>query len=111
MLDLKDKRLHIAALEARLHLYQLPRTTEIPEELQAPSKEDSFYSITYASDEASVITTVLAISEPVMKLKLDGSIKYEGPWTCLKVNGPMDLSMTGNAIILQSAAFTLESDC
>jgi hypothetical protein len=95
MLDLRDQRLHVAALEARLHLYQIAPTAELPEELQAPRQGKAFYSITYADDEVSIISPVLAISEAVMKLKTDGSIKYEGPWTCLKVNGPMDLTMTG----------------
>lgn len=98
MLDLRDKRLHIAVLATRLHLYQLPTAVVLPEELQLPRQEDAFYSITYAPGEVSIVTSVLAVSDPVKALQRDGSINYEGPWACLKINGPMDLTLTGRVL-------------
>lgn len=95
MLDLRDPRLHIAALPAHLHLYQLPTSIVLPEELQLPRQEESVYSITYAPNEVSILTSVLAVSDSVKALQRDGTIKYDGPWTCLKINGPMDLTLTG----------------
>ncbi|KAF2096344.1 hypothetical protein NA57DRAFT_77949 [Rhizodiscina lignyota] len=95
MLNLRDPRLHIAALEARLHLYQLPPDIVLPEELQLPRQKDAFYSITYTSNEISIITQTLAVSDSVKELQKQGTLKYEGPWSCLKINGPMDLTLTG----------------
>lgn len=94
-LDLQDPRLHITALEARLHLFQLPPEIVLPEELQLPRENEALYSITYAKDEVSILTPTLAESDPVKQLRQDGTLKYEGPWTCLKLAGPMDLTLTG----------------
>lgn len=98
MLNLSDRRLHVAALSERLHLYQLAADSAIPPELQLPAgKSGLFYSVTYAAGEVSIVTPVLAVSDAVAELKRAEKLKYEGPWTCLKINGPMDLTMTGDA--------------
>lgn len=95
MLNLADPRLHVAVLPVRLHLYQLEAGLALPEELQLPTKDQQFYSVTYAPGEVSIVTPTLAVGDVVMKLKRQERIKYEGPWSCLKINGPMDLTMTG----------------
>lgn len=95
MLDFADPRLHVEALPVRLHLYQLAPALALPEELQLPGNDQQFYSVTFAPGEVSIVTPTLAVSDAVETLKKEGKLKYEGPWSCLKINGPMDLTLTG----------------
>lgn len=94
MPDLQDHRLHVVALRTRLHLYQLHVNMAVPKELQFPAASDEFYSITHTRDEVSIVTSV-GTTRTVEELEEQGRVKHEGPWTCLRVNGPMELSMTG----------------
>jgi len=88
MLDLKDPRLRITFFRKRFHLYQIPIRSQIPKDLLSSTAD--FLSVTTTSDEISIVNTV-----NVDPQGLDLDVKHEGPWSCFKLWGPMDLTLTG----------------
>ncbi len=55
-------------------------------ELPAWIEKSSFYSITRTSEELSIVTQGSVVPE---------TVECEGDWRCLKIEGPLDFSMTG----------------
>ncbi|MGE5403803.1 MAG: ACT domain-containing protein [Candidatus Saccharibacteria bacterium] len=76
----------------QLNLVQIPGTFAVcrmsPNE-PVPKwvlKLSGFYSITHSSEELSILCP---------EVHVPGNVKYEGEFTCLKVQGPLDFSMHG----------------
>jgi hypothetical protein len=88
----------VRLLELKLTLYQLPRDdATVLVGLDVPAA--ALHSVTYTSDEISVLTS----------LDLNGSeverrcLEKEPGWQVFKIEGPLDLSMTGEVRHTQTA--------
>lgn len=86
--------LDLVLLEEHLAIVQLPLDTEVPAELFAAP----FYAITRTADELSLV-----VPEGAMPA-VAGAGKVERGWRCIKVQGPLDFSLTG---VLAAIAGTL----
>ncbi|KZO93967.1 hypothetical protein CALVIDRAFT_539338 [Calocera viscosa TUFC12733] len=89
--------LHLIVLPSRLFIYKLPITSKLPaslvDSLIAPVAPNIpvFTSITRTGEELSIVTDV-----QILPTEFD--VKPEGidiPWRALKVQGPMEHSLTG----------------
>lgn len=77
-----DRSLNLQLLPGSMAVCRLELDRQVPEELmQAP-----FYSITRTADELSVVCPERLVP---------GDAKAEKGWRVLKVEGPLDLAMTG----------------
>ena len=99
MLDKSILSLHLKILSDRYYTLQYPPNTAIPPELFS-STLYSFLSITRVNDEISIVVSISDTSDheqeaQTCSLKVDGMnepLERAGPWRCIVVHGPMDLS-------------------
>lgn len=75
-------KLNLCVLEGLFTIHRLPPDYEIPKQVF----KDQFYSICKTSEEMSVVCS----SSMVLN-----SEKSESGWSCIKVLGPLDFSLTG----------------
>ncbi|TNY19348.1 ACT domain-containing protein [Rhodotorula diobovata] len=91
-LDLSSPALELSFLPTPLSVIQLKPSQAIPSKLlqalTGAGDAHSFVSITRCPDEISIILPASQFEELYPPTSL-------GPWTTLKVAGPMDLSLTG----------------
>ena len=75
-------KLNLCVLEGLFTIHRLPPNHEIPKQVF----KDQFYSVSKTSEEISVVcsSSVLLNSE-----------RSESGWSCIKVLGPLDFSLTG----------------
>jgi len=75
-------KLSFGIIKGSFTIHRLSPAGEIPEEIY----RSSFFSITRTEDELSIVCpSSLSIA----------SENSDAGWACLKVNGPLDLSLTG----------------
>jgi uncharacterized protein len=76
------KKLKLSVLEDRFTIHRFPAEYDIPEQIY----ESTFYSISKTEDELSIVcnSSILLNSE-----------ETEAGWSCIKVLGPLDFSLTG----------------
>lgn len=74
--------LALSVLEGLFSIHRLSPSDEIPKEVF----ESQFYSISKTDDELSIVCSAS------VKIPSDRS---EDDWTCIKVLGPLDFSLTG----------------
>ncbi|MCD1295149.1 ACT domain-containing protein [Methanocella sp. CWC-04] len=86
-------KLSLSILDETFAICTFPKGTPIPEWVIG----SEFYSVTKTYDELSVVCPQRNIPE---------GVKYNKGWRCLKVQGPLDFSLTG---ILASLAMPLAS--
>ncbi len=67
---------------------RLSPTADIP---QWALQNKTLLSITYTSDELSLVCSQLVVPS---------SVQYEGSWRAIKVQGPLDFSLTGILVAL-----------
>jgi uncharacterized protein len=75
-------KLDLCVLEGQFSIHRLPPDHEIPKQVFG----DQFYSISKTSEEMSVVCSSSASVE---------SERSESGWSCIKVLGPLDFSLTG----------------
>ena len=75
-------KLNLCVLEGLFTIHRLPPNHEIPKQVF----KDQFYSISKTTEEMSVVcsSSVFINSE-----------RLESDWSCIKVLGPLDFSLTG----------------
>lgn len=74
--------LKLSILEGFFTIHRFSPDHEIPKQIY----EDQFYSITKTEDELSIVCSSAI---------LQGSEDSETDWSCIKVLGPLDFSLTG----------------
>lgn len=79
-------KLTLNTLPGRYSITQFPRSAALPVWATAPENRDEFYSISYSSEEISVVSTAD---------KVPKGAKSERDWAVLKVDGDLDFSLTG----------------
>lgn len=80
--NMPEKILLMKLLKEIYGVCRLDKTDLIPQW----AKEGDFFSVTKTSDELSVVCSQDSIPD---------GIKYESEWRVLKVEGPLDFSLTG----------------
>ena len=77
-----QKKLKLSVLEDLFTIHRFPANYDIPEQIY----ESNFYSISKTEDELSIVcdSSILLNSE-----------ETETGWSCIKVLGPLDFSLTG----------------
>jgi len=77
-----QKKLKLSVLEDLFTIHRFPTNYDIPEQIY----ESKFYSISKTEDELSIVcnSSILLNSE-----------ETETGWSCIKVLGPLDFSLTG----------------
>ena len=77
-----QKKLKLSVLEDLFTIHRFPANYDIPEQIY----ESKFYSISKTEDELSIVcnSSILLNSE-----------ETETGWSCIKVLGPLDFSLTG----------------
>lgn len=75
-------KLNLSVLEDSFTIHRLPQNNEIPKQVF----EGQFYSVSKTDEELSIVcsSSVLLDSE-----------SSEAGWSCIKVLGPLDFSLTG----------------
>lgn len=75
-------KLKFSVLKGEFTIHQFPPNYKIPQKVY----ESDFYSISKTEDEVSIVcsSSILLNSE-----------KSESGWSCIKVIGPLDFSLTG----------------
>lgn len=75
-------KLHLNILENHFTIHRFPANREIPNQVY----ESQFYSISKTDEELSIVcnSTTQVNSE-----------KSDTDWSCIKVEGPLDFSLTG----------------
>ncbi len=94
MLDQSNPSLHLHLLPYQFYTLQYPVTTPIPWSLPSSTKYDVF-SLTRTPEEISIIFSLTQSHEgkELKGIESMGEAKeVAGPWGCIKVVGPMDLS-------------------
>lgn len=79
---IKQGKLTLSVLEGSLGVCRLDRETGIP----GWALESDFYSITKTTDELSVVCP---------EGNVPHGVRCEKGWNCLKVEGPLDFTLTG----------------
>lgn len=82
-------KIHLSILAGRFTIHRLAPDSKIPEHLF----ENSFYSISRTADELSIVCSSAT--------QLD-SERAETDWSCIKVMGPLDFSLTGMLAAISS---------
>ena len=79
---MSPKDLKLSVLEGLYTIHRFPSDHDIPEQVY----ESEFYSISKSEDELSIVcnSSILLNSE-----------KNESGWSCIKVSGALDFSLTG----------------
>lgn len=77
-----QKKLKLSILEDLFTIHRFPANYDIPEQIY----ESNFYSISKTEDELSIVCNS---SIPL------NSEETETGWSCIKVLGPLDFSLTG----------------
>ncbi|KAL8276820.1 hypothetical protein RQP46_010751 [Phenoliferia psychrophenolica] len=103
MLDLTEPTLALSFLPTPHTVLRLPRSIPLPPSilslLSLPPTPSTFISFTLTSSEISLILpTALFHSLPTpltASSPLASETQSEGPWSILKVKGPMQLHLTG----------------
>jgi hypothetical protein len=85
-LDKTHPALTVLPQPTAYHLHQYPSTSPLPSWTSSSSL--SFLSMIRTPHELSIVYS----SEERIE---DEAEEYEGPWRALRVNGPMELTMTG----------------
>ena len=86
--------LTLSVMPAILAIVQLPKNSAVP---HWAIEEQDFFSVTKTRDELSIVC---------LEWKVPEGVKVEKGWRCLKVEGPLDFSLTG---ILSSLAQPLSA--
>lgn len=81
----EGKRLVLRVLHVTFGVCRLDAGAVVPSGLL----ESEFFSITRTPEELSIVAPEEELSQ------LPAEARIEGGWTCLKVEGPLDLSLTG----------------
>ena len=90
--------LQIIPQELPFHLHQYPASCPLPKWTINPNTQ--FYSTIKTPEEVSIVYSALSpfppsdTSDGLSGQEVEGG-KYEGPWFCFRVKGPMELNMTG----------------
>jgi len=87
-------KLNLCVLEGLFTVHRLPPSHEIPKQVF----KDQFYSISKTNEEMSVVCS--------SSVSLN-SERSESGWSCIKVLGPLDFSLTG---ILAEISIVLAKD-
>ena len=75
-------KLKLTILKEKYSIHQFKAKSEVPKQIF----ESSFYSVSKTSDELSIVCE--------SRIKVD-SDQSEVDWSCIKVIGPLDFSLTG----------------
>jgi uncharacterized protein len=78
----------LAILPDTFAICRLHPTADIP---QWALQNKTLLSITYTADELSLVCPQSSVQ---------GSVQYEGSWRAIKVQGPLDFSLTGILVAL-----------
>lgn len=89
------QRLKLSVLAETFCICRLERDTALPPDIYGLD----FFSVTRTSDELSVVVSEEALSRE----ELPAEAEVEGGWACLKVEGPLELSMVGVLAALSEA--------
>ena len=92
--DKTDPRLTLLILHERFAICRLDKDAPVPDWVF----QGNLYSVTRTKDELSIVCPLINVPK--------GIVCDQG-WSCLKVKGPLDLSLTG---IISSIASTLERE-
>lgn len=94
----------LAVMEGSYAVYRLPPESVPPAWVFANPcfKSSSFCSVTRTSEELSIVCLQDAVSDSNTREVDDGSAKIELDWSLLKVQGPLEFSMTGVLASLSS---------
>jgi hypothetical protein len=84
---MNDSKLKISVLQDTFAICWMDKDAQIP----AWVFTSSFFSITRTADELSIVCSQIAVTE---------GIKCDKGWRCLKVEGPLDFSLTGILVSL-----------
>jgi hypothetical protein len=91
-IDKSPAHLHLSFSTEQYTIIRLPAEFSIPGSLFTSSKY-SFVSVTKTPAEVSIIlATSTGESEPPFEELQHAERRVEGPWTTIKIQGPMDLS-------------------
>lgn len=97
-LDLTHPALHLIALHTLSYLVQLPAQTPLPPSLlsllSSPQPEGTLLSLAFTAAEVSLILPAAVYDQLKQSFPTEGT-KVEGPWSIIRVRGPMELHMTG----------------
>ncbi|GAA6028509.1 hypothetical protein JCM8097_007256 [Rhodosporidiobolus ruineniae] len=100
-LDLSNPALALSFLPTPLSVIQLRPSQAVPPALLAVlagaegAEAASFVSLTRTTAETSIILPAALLQELYPASSAEQPLETSGPWTTLKVAGPMDLSLTG----------------
>ncbi|GAA5888519.1 hypothetical protein JCM6882_008981 [Rhodosporidiobolus microsporus] len=100
-LDLSNPALQLSFLPTPLSVIQLRPSQPIPAALLAVlagtdgQEASAFVSLTRTPAETSIILPTAMLGELYPSSSTEQPLETSGPWTTLKVAGPMDLSLTG----------------
>ena len=76
--------LDFTVLKGDYSIYQLAKDSAVPNWIN----DSEFYSVTRTRDELSVVCKHVDFAP-------NDKIKYDGHWRIIKIDGPLDLSLTG----------------
>ena len=79
---MSPKDLKLSVLEGLYTIHRFPSDHDIPEQVY----ESEFYSISKSEDELSIVCNSSILLN---------SVKNESGWSCIKVSGALDFSLTG----------------
>lgn len=91
---MEEKKPTLSVLKGRFNILRLEKDSKVPSEVF----ESDFVSITQTSDELSVV-----FRESNVQSSIPSGIRAERGWSCLKVEGPLDFSLTGILAGISSA--------
>ena len=92
-LQLSKPELHLLVLQAELYLYKFAEHRAVPHSLRIDAADNTrlpvFHSVTRTPEELSIFTS--------LRLEKDEAlvVDSEGPYACLRIRGPLDLTLTG----------------
>lgn len=92
-LDKSHLSLHLLILPWRYFTFQYPPTTRIPPHLFA-DKKHHFLNVTESSEGLSIVASWRDLGDKSDRVGVEGmgeAKEKEGPWGCIRVNGPMDV--------------------
>ena len=91
---MEEKKPTLSVLKGRFNILRLEKDSKVPSEVF----ESDFVSITQTPDELSVV-----FRESNVQSSIPSGIRAERGWSCLKVEGPLDFSLTGILAGISSA--------
>lgn len=83
---MKQNKLTLSILEGRFAILRLEKRSKIPSWVYG----SDFFSVTRTTEELSIVC-----QESGIPANIPADIMAERGWSCLKIEGPLDLGLTG----------------